>query len=149
MDLDIIGEAAGLFAVTNIDDILVLALFFAQGAGRPRVHPPPRAGPVPGLRRHPRRGGATFLPESAIPYLGLLPLALGLKAAWQAWKDHRNEGEKGGVYVPVFATASTGGSRQPTKLRPGDLVGPSPRVRRAVRRAGLLAGVLVGQLACC
>lgn len=32
--------------------------------------------------------GATFLPEPAIPYLGLLPLALGLKAAWQAWKDH-------------------------------------------------------------
>ena len=28
-----IGEAAGLFAVTNIDDIVVLSLFFAQGAG--------------------------------------------------------------------------------------------------------------------
>jgi cadmium resistance protein CadD (predicted permease) len=36
--------------------------------------------------------GPTFLPESAIPYLGLLPLALGLKAAWQAWKSHRNGG---------------------------------------------------------
>ncbi|MFF4353769.1 hypothetical protein [Streptomyces sp. NPDC001530] len=33
MNLGIIGQAAGLFAVTNIDDILVLALFFAQGAG--------------------------------------------------------------------------------------------------------------------
>jgi cadmium resistance protein CadD (predicted permease) len=29
----LIGQAAGLFAVTNIDDILILALFFAQGAG--------------------------------------------------------------------------------------------------------------------
>ncbi|MFD9407169.1 hypothetical protein ACFWBN_09150 [Streptomyces sp. NPDC059989] len=37
--------------------------------------------------------GATFLPEAAIPYLGLLPLALGLKAAWQAWKDHRDGGD--------------------------------------------------------
>lgn len=27
------GQAVGLYAVTNIDDILVLALFFAQGAG--------------------------------------------------------------------------------------------------------------------
>lgn len=36
--------------------------------------------------------GATFLPESAIPYLGLLALALGLKAAWQAWNDHREGG---------------------------------------------------------
>jgi hypothetical protein len=33
VDLGIIGQAAGLFAVTNIDDILILALFFAQGAG--------------------------------------------------------------------------------------------------------------------
>ncbi|MFD8076742.1 cadmium resistance transporter [Streptomyces sp. NPDC059718] len=71
----------------------------------------------------------TFLPESAVPYLGLLRLALGLKAAWQAWK-HRddddgdqqaseagpkalevaavtfaNGGDNIGVYVPVFATA--------------------------------------------
>ncbi|MFJ9559371.1 hypothetical protein ACIRQQ_04920 [Streptomyces fuscichromogenes] len=47
---------------------------------------------------------ATFLPGSAIPYLGLLPLALGLKAAWQAWKDHHDGGDNIGVYVPVFAT---------------------------------------------
>jgi cadmium resistance protein CadD (predicted permease) len=77
--------------------------------------------------------GATFLPEDAIPYLGLLPLALGLKAAWQTWK-HRNNTEKErkadeggprilevaavtfanggdniGVHVPVFATAGLGG----------------------------------------
>jgi cadmium resistance protein CadD (predicted permease) len=79
--------------------------------------------------------GATFLPESAIPYLGLLPLALGIKAAWQAWR-HRNGGgddeatqaktrgpgilevaavtfanggDNIGVYVPVFATAGAGG----------------------------------------
>ncbi|WP_456340881.1 hypothetical protein [Streptomyces mirabilis] len=36
--------------------------------------------------------GATFLPEAAVPYLGLLPLALGLKAAWQAWTNHREDG---------------------------------------------------------
>lgn len=81
---------------------------------------------------------AAFLPESAIPYLGLLPLALGLKAAWQTWNDHRdrngdeevdeeqartggpgaleaaavtfaNGGDNIGVYVPVFATAGIGG----------------------------------------
>jgi cadmium resistance protein CadD (predicted permease) len=28
-----IAQAAGLFAVTNFDDIVVLSLFFAQGAG--------------------------------------------------------------------------------------------------------------------
>jgi cadmium resistance protein CadD (predicted permease) len=77
--------------------------------------------------------GATFLPESAVPYLGLLPLALGIRAAVQAWR-HRgdddeerpvraggphmlevaavtvaNGGDNIGVYVPVFATAGTGG----------------------------------------
>ncbi|WP_455711727.1 cadmium resistance transporter [Streptomyces avermitilis] len=65
----------------------------------------------------------------------MLPLALGLKAAWQAWKNHRdggddeeadareggpsplevaavtfaNGGDNIGVYVPVFATAGVGG----------------------------------------
>lgn len=57
MDLGIIGQAAGLFAVTNIDDILILALFFARGAPAPGLRPPYRARPVPGLRRDPGRGG--------------------------------------------------------------------------------------------
>lgn len=77
--------------------------------------------------------GATFLPEQAIRYLGLLPLALGIRAAIQAWR-HRgadddaageasggprilevaavtfaNGGDNIGVYVPVFATAGLGG----------------------------------------
>jgi cadmium resistance protein CadD (predicted permease) len=30
-----IVQAVGLFAVTNIDDIFVLSLFFAQGVGQP------------------------------------------------------------------------------------------------------------------
>ncbi|MBL1120752.1 cadmium resistance transporter [Streptomyces sp. 110] len=141
MDLSIIGQAAGLFAVTNIDDILILALFFAQGAGRPGSTRRIVLGQYLGFAAIlavavAAAFGATFLPESAIPYLGLLPLALGLKAAWQAWKDHRdgsgdeedeqtreggpsplevaavtfaNGGDNIGVYVPVFATAGNGG----------------------------------------
>ncbi|MFF4362185.1 hypothetical protein [Streptomyces sp. NPDC001604] len=35
--------------------------------------------------------GVTFPPEAAIPYLGLLPLALGMKAAWRAWR-HPDDG---------------------------------------------------------
>jgi cadmium resistance protein CadD (predicted permease) len=78
--------------------------------------------------------GATFLPESVIPYLGLLPLALGIKTAWQTWKNRdsaeddstqigpggptilgvaavtfANGGDNIGVYVPVFATAGVDG----------------------------------------
>ncbi|MFI6149631.1 cadmium resistance transporter [Streptomyces sp. NPDC051109] len=141
MDLGIIGQAAGLFAVTNIDDILVLALFFAQGAGHPGSARRIVLGQYLGFAAIlavavAAAFGATFLPESVIPYLGLLPLALGLKAAWQAWKDHRhgdaddggpqgkeggpsplevaavtfaNGGDNIGVYVPVFAAAGVGG----------------------------------------
>ncbi|MFE9483878.1 cadmium resistance transporter [Streptomyces spororaveus] len=141
MDLGIIGQAAGLFAVTNIDDILILALFFAQGAGHPGSTRRIVLGQYLGFAAIlavavAAAFGATFLPESAIPYLGLLPLALGLKAAWQAWKDRcdgdggeaeeqvreggpsplevaavtfANGGDNIGVYVPVFATAGAGG----------------------------------------
>ncbi|KUN80978.1 cadmium transporter [Streptomyces bungoensis] len=140
MDLGIIGQAAGLFAVTNIDDILVLALFFAQGAGHPGSTRRIVLGQYLGFAAIlavavAAAFGATFLPEAAIPYLGLLPLALGLKAARQAWKDHRdgsgdeeeqareggpvplevaavtfaNGGDNIGVYVPVLATAGNGG----------------------------------------
>ncbi|GAA2651846.1 cadmium resistance transporter [Streptomyces spororaveus] len=141
MDLGIIGQAAGLFAVTNIDDILILALFFAQGAGHPGSTRRIVLGQYLGFAAIlavavAAAFGATFLPESGIPYLGLLPLALGLKAAWQAWKDRRdgaggeaeeqakeggpsplevaavtfaNGGDNIGVYVPVFATAGAGG----------------------------------------
>ncbi|WP_413105481.1 cadmium resistance transporter [Streptomyces sp. Inha503] len=141
MGLGIIGQAAGLFTVTNIDDILILALFFAQGAGHPGCTRRIVLGQYLGFAAIlavavAAAFGATFLPESAIPYLGLLPLALGLKAAWQAWKDHRagagdedeeqareggpsplevaavtfaNGGDNIGVYVPVFATAGVGG----------------------------------------
>ncbi|MFF0740594.1 cadmium resistance transporter [Streptomyces sp. NPDC004111] len=138
MNLGIIGQAAGLFAVTNIDDILVLALFFAQGAGHKGSTRRIATGQYLGFAAIlavaiAAAFGATFLPEKAIPYLGLLPLALGIKAAVQAYR-HRNEsedekeaadggpkvlevaavtfangGDNIGVYVPVFATAGIGG----------------------------------------
>ncbi|WP_306213423.1 cadmium resistance transporter [Actinoplanes sp. RD1] len=139
MYLSIIGQAAGLFAVTNIDDILILALFFAQGAGRRNTTRNIFAGQYLGFAgilavAVAAAVGATFLPERAVPYLGLLPLVLGIKAAVQAWR-HRNDndddrteatngapgvlavaavtfangGDNIGVYVPVFASAGGGG----------------------------------------
>jgi cadmium resistance protein CadD (predicted permease) len=140
VNLGIVGQAVGLFAVTNIDDILILSLFFAQGAGQRDATSRIVLGQYLGFAAIlavavAAAFGATFLPESAIPYLGLLPLALGLKAAWQAWRNHgngdegdgsdthqggpspwevaavtfANGGDNIGVYVPVFATAGVGG----------------------------------------
>src|SRR5215831_12068632 len=99
MSSGLIAEAAGLFAVTNFDDIVVLSLFFAQGAGE---H---------GSARRVVAGqylafavilavaigiafGASFLPKEAIRYLGLIPITIGLRDAGKLWKN-RQRGDGG------------------------------------------------------
>ncbi|QFZ22870.1 cadmium resistance transporter [Saccharothrix syringae] len=121
--LDVI-RAVGLFAVTNVDDIVLLALFFARGVPPWRVVLGQYAGFAAILVVAVAAAlGATLLPPSVLPWLGLLPLALGLKAAWRAWRGgdddaeptatgalgvaavtFANGGDNIGVYVPVFAT---------------------------------------------
>ncbi|HWS35638.1 MAG TPA: cadmium resistance transporter [Actinoplanes sp.] len=137
MSPGVIGQAVGLFAVTNIDDILILALFFAQGAGHRHTTRSILAGQYLGFAgilavAVPAAVGATFLP-AAVPYLGLLPLALGVKAAVQTWRSRHDEddgpgfadgapgilavaavtfangGDNIGVYVPVFAGTGAAG----------------------------------------
>lgn len=137
VDLGIVGQALGLFVVTNIDDIVVLALFFAQGAGHHGSSRRILLGQYLGFAvilgvAVAAAFGSTFLPEEVLPYLGVLPLALGVKAAVDVLR-HRNAdeeraamrggptilavaavtlangGDNLGVYVPVFATAGIGG----------------------------------------
>ncbi len=125
-------QAFGLFIATNIDDIIVLSLFFARGAGRSGTTTRILAGQYLGFAGILAAavlvslGAGAFLPEEAIPYFGLIPLALGLWAAWQAWRNgdddddeakvagksvaawtvaavtFANGGDNIGVYVPVF-----------------------------------------------
>ncbi|GAA2784976.1 cadmium resistance transporter [Mycolicibacterium pallens] len=134
--LGLVGKAAAMFAVTNIDDIVVLAVLFGRAARRRpevlRVIAGHYFGFV-GILAVSALGalGASLLPERAIAYLGILPLLLGVRAAWQAWRpgddgpdDGRdnavgilgvaavtfaNGGDNIGVYVPVFAVAGIGG----------------------------------------
>ncbi|SFW79162.1 cadmium resistance transporter [Amycolatopsis australiensis] len=138
MDFGVIGRAAGLFAVTNVDDLVVLALFFAQGAGHPGSARRVAIGQYAGFTAilavaAAAASGAALLPARVLPYLGLLPVALGVRAAVRAWR-HRHDpgdgkagrgggpgvlevaavtladgGDNIGVYVPVFATAGVGG----------------------------------------
>jgi len=134
----LVGQAIGLFAVTNIDDVVLLALFFWQAAGR-RGALRVVAGQYLGFAAILALAvlgalGAGLLPEAAVPYLGILPLVLGLRAAWAVWRDRRagdeevaprtasgpgvftvaavtlaNGGDNLGVYVPVFTTSGSGG----------------------------------------
>jgi cadmium resistance protein CadD (predicted permease) len=137
----IVAEAAGLFAITNVDDIVVLSLFFGRSTGQQGAARRIVTGQYLGFTAIlaltvAAAYGATFLPESAIAYLGLLPLGLGLWGAWQAWKHHgqgdsseqqagnKQDGSKAlqvaavtfangsdniGVYLPVFAKAGASG----------------------------------------
>ncbi|WP_116452082.1 cadmium resistance transporter [Blastococcus litoris] len=134
-------QALGLFVATNIDDIIVLSLFYARGAGRRGTTAAILAGQYLGFGAILAAavlvalGARSFLPEAAIPYFGLIPLALGLLAAWRAWRGDdddddddegkvagksvsaltvaavtfANGGDNIGVYVPVFATVGTAG----------------------------------------
>ena len=132
MILSAVLQAIGLFIATNIDDIIVLSLFFARGAGQPGTTARIAVGQylgfagILGAAVLVTVGADAFLPPAVIPYFGLIPLALGLWAAWQAWRGDddddddakvagknvavwtvagvtfANGGDNIGVYVPVF-----------------------------------------------
>jgi cadmium resistance protein CadD (predicted permease) len=130
-----IGRAVVMFAVTNVDDLLLLALFFAGARRRgaaARIVLGQYLGFV-GILALSLAGalGAALLPEGVIPYLGLVPLALGLRAAWEVWRGDddgdeevraaapgvlavagitlANGGDNLGVYIPVLTTAGRAG----------------------------------------
>lgn len=129
-------QAIGLFLVTNIDDIIVLSLFFARGAGQRGTTTRIVVGQYLGFGGillasvAVTFGAGLFLPDAAIPYFGLIPLLLGGYAAWQVWRNGDNDddrvadrkisiftvaavtfangGDNIGVYVPVFLAVGTG-----------------------------------------
>jgi cadmium resistance protein CadD (predicted permease) len=143
MHLATVAQAAVMFVATNIDDLVVLMVFF----GRTRGDRAATLGVVMG--QYLGFGailvvsvlgalGAQLLPRAAVAYFGLVPLALGVRAAWLSWchrhdeRDgddddwdvgHRrgartatvaavtfaNGGDNIAVYVPVFAIAGPAG----------------------------------------
>jgi cadmium resistance protein CadD (predicted permease) len=108
-------QAIGLFLATNIDDIIVLSLFFARGAGQRGTTVRILVGQylgfvgILGAAVLVTLGAGAFLPPEVIPYFGLIPLALGLWAAWQAWRrrhdDDDDEGKIEGKKVAIWAVA--------------------------------------------
>ncbi|MCT1602816.1 MULTISPECIES: cadmium resistance transporter [Kocuria] len=137
MILSSVLQAIGLFLVTNIDDIIVLSLFFARGAGQRGTTARILIGQylgfagILGAAVLVSLGAGAFLPPEVIPYFGLIPLGLGLWAAWNAWRGgdddddakiegknvavwtvagvtFANGGDNIGVYVPVFLSVGPG-----------------------------------------
>lgn len=126
--------AIGVFAVTNIDDILILSTMFADKKLKPRMIV---LGQFLGI------GAITLgaiiasiavasFSTSWVALLGLLPVAIGLHKAYVLWQERNNEsdddvpaspshgsqlifvttltiangGDNVGVYVPIFSTAT-------------------------------------------
>jgi len=127
LDLGLVGRAAAMFAVTNVDDLVLLAVFFGRAAGRTVV-----AGQFLGFGAILAASvagalGAGLLPDGAVRLLGVLPILLGIRAAWQAWRRDDDEsavatgvlgiavvcfangGDNVGVYVPAFAATGPAG----------------------------------------
>jgi hypothetical protein len=120
MSVGVIAAAAGLFAVTNFDDIVILSLFFAQGAGQRGSAAKVVAGQYLAFTAILAVAvgvtfGASFLPKEALPYLGLLPIAIGLRDAG-----------KYGETAPAATTAS-----RPNPARAGPRSSRSPPAGRS------------------
>ncbi len=120
MILSSVLQAVGLFLATNIDDIIVLSLFFARGAGQRGTTARITAGQylgfagILGAAVLVALGAGAFLPPAVIPYFGLIPLALGLWAAWEAWRgdgddDAKVAGKNVGVWTVAGVTFANGG----------------------------------------
>ncbi len=102
-----VAMAAGLFAATNVDDIVVLAVLNAasRAGGRPRAWQI-WAGQYAGIAAlvvisFLAALGLTLVPRGWIWLLGLLPLFLGLRKLWAALRARGSE-------EPVSAAVATG-----------------------------------------
>ena len=98
-----IGSAIGLFAATNIDDIVVLTvLFLASSRGKPRPWQIV-AGQYLGFITLVVISviaalGLTIVPDEWVGFLGLIPLGIGI---WTLIRGLRRNGDDAGVEVPL------------------------------------------------
>jgi cadmium resistance protein CadD (predicted permease) len=111
-------QAVGLFVVTNLDDLALLAVLVASGVTFGRlVAGQYLAWAVIAVLA---AGVATLVPADALRWLGVLPIAIGLKELLEREEEHPPLGAPSvaaialaggvddvGVLPPVFATGDT------------------------------------------
>ncbi|MTD43654.1 cadmium transporter [Conexibacter sp. W3-3-2] len=139
MSAEAVVRAMVMFAVTNVDDVVLLALYFARATGHHRAVRRVVVGQYVGFTgilavSLAAAVGLGQFDDSVIAYLGLVPLALGLRAAHDVAREGEtaltgpsapsqsgvapsmwtvaavtfaNGGDNIGIYVPVFTAAST------------------------------------------
>lgn len=123
MILSSIAQVVGLFIATNIDDIIILSLFFGRGQGQPGTTRRILLGQylgflgILGAAVLAALGAQALLPDQVLPYFGLIPLGLGLWATWQAWRNRDDddddaaqlEGKRVSVWTVAAVTFANGG----------------------------------------
>jgi cadmium resistance protein CadD (predicted permease) len=163
------GTAAVAFAATNVDDIVILAVLFARTGATFRARHIV-AGQALGFAVLVVAGlaagvGLLALPEEAVGLIGIVPIALGVRAFIAARRGDEDDaapraaiGSLGvasitigsgadnvAVYAPLFATAGFDGFVTTVVvfgvllaalLAAGRLIGSRSAVVRAVHRAG-------------
>lgn len=122
MTVSAILQALGLFVVTNIDNVIILSLFFGRDRKQTGTTSRIMIGQYIGFLG--TLGAAVLAALSAqallspqvLPYFGLVPLGLGLWAAWQAWRNRGNEddetpsnGQRVSVWTVAVVTFANGG----------------------------------------
>lgn len=117
------AQAVGLFIATNIDDIIILSLFFGRGGDQAGTTRRILLGQylgfagILGTAILLALGAQVILPEAVLPYFGLIPLSLGLWAGWQAWRhrgqpdedEPRLEGKRVSAGTVALVTFANGG----------------------------------------
>lgn len=156
MILSSVLQAIGLFIATNIDDIIVLSLFFARGAGQRGTTARILVGQylgfagILGASVLVTLGAGAFLPPEVITYFGLIPLGLGLWAAWQAWRNRgaddddeaKVEGKKVGVWTVAGVTFANGGDNIGVYVPVFLSVGPAAVVAYCIVFLALVAALV-------
>ncbi len=128
--IGLIGQAVGLFISTDLDDILVLIIFFADPRFRVSQIIAGQYLGIAILYAVSILGSwiALSVPPAFVGLLGLVPITMGLKGAWNLWRPAHpgeqalpggriniaaviamtvaNGGDNVSVYVPLFALRS-------------------------------------------
>lgn len=133
MHLATVVQAVAMFVATNIDDLVVFMVFFGRARGDVSATLRVVAGQYVGFLAILVVSvlgalGAQLLPDTAIAYFRLIPLALGLRAAWSAWRrrdDDDEDWEVGGRIDVGFRRSLQ--SRSPTVATTSACTSPSSR----------------------
>jgi cadmium resistance protein CadD (predicted permease) len=134
--LELVGEAVVLFISTDLDDVFVLLGFFADPRFRIRHIVAGQYIGIAVLYLVSVVGSwvSLVLPPGVVGLLGLVPITMGLKSAWELWTSHdanerasteirgssignaniaavfamtiANGGDNVSVYIPLFAMRS-------------------------------------------